>query len=226
MTAQPQAPFHSERYTQALTLAAHLHRHQCRKGKTVPYIAHLIAVSALVWEDAGTEDQAIAALLHDAIEDAGQSEESIARLFGAEVGASVQACTDTAGPALHDERKEPWIDRKTRYIEQLPHKPAAALLVTAADKAHNARDCVLDAAADPEAWNRFRAGLAGTAWYFHSLHQQLAQLLPQSRSVAMLGEAVTTILESTELQALVPAGQTARQWVEGYLERPDSHPAD
>lgn len=226
MTSMEATPFHSEHYTQALALAAHMHRHQSRKGKTVPYIAHLIAVSALVWEDGGTEDQAIAALLHDAIEDAGQSEDSISRLFGAEVGAMVRACTDTTGPVQPGEQKEPWIDRKTRYIAQLPHKSAAALLVTAADKAHNARDTVLDAAADPTIWERFRAGLDGSAWYYWRLHQELLHLLPTSRSVAMLGEAVNTILVSPELQALVPDGKTARQWVEGYLERPESHPAD
>lgn len=119
-----------------------------------------------MWEDGGSEDQAIAALLHDAIEDAGQSEDSIQRLFGTEVAAMVAACTDTYGPPAAGMQKEPWIVRKTRYIEHLAVKPAAALLVTAADKAHNARDTVIDAAADPEVWDRFRAGLDGVAWYY------------------------------------------------------------
>jgi hypothetical protein len=79
------APAHSLRYTDALHWAAELHRHQWRKGKPVPYIAHLITVSALVWEDSGTENQAIAGLLHDSIEDAGQSRDAIAERYGDEV---------------------------------------------------------------------------------------------------------------------------------------------
>jgi (p)ppGpp synthase/HD superfamily hydrolase len=154
MTNRPEG--HSERYTQALSLAAHLHRDQNRKGKDVPYISHLIAVSAMVWEDGGNEHQAIAALLHDAIEDAGQTEDSIRRLFGPEVAAIVAACTDTEGPVSQGGQKEPWIVRKTRCIAHIPHKPAA-LLVTAADKAHNARYTVIDAAANPAIWKRFRA---------------------------------------------------------------------
>ena len=88
-------PAHTERYDQALLWTAHLHRNQSRKGKPVPYISHLIAVSGLVWEDGGTEDQAIAALLHDAIEDADQSYASIAERFGEEVAGIVRDCTDT-----------------------------------------------------------------------------------------------------------------------------------
>ena len=105
---------HSQRYTDALGWAAELHRGQRRKGKPVPYIAHLIAVSALVWEDGGSENQAIAGLLHDAIEDAGQSQASIAARFGEEVAAIVVDCTDTAGPVEPGAEKEPWLLRKTR----------------------------------------------------------------------------------------------------------------
>ena len=99
------APAHSLRYTDALHWAAELHRHQWRKGKPVPYIAHLIAVSGLVWEDGGTEDQAIAGLLHDAIEDAGQTKDSIALRYGSVVAGIVVACTDTVGPVEPGEEK-------------------------------------------------------------------------------------------------------------------------
>ena len=94
---------------------AQLHRHQARKGKRVPYISHLIAVSGLVWEDGGTEDQAIAGLLHDAIEDAKQSHDSIAQRFGDEVAGIVRDCTDTA-EGLTGAVKEPWLVRKTRVM--------------------------------------------------------------------------------------------------------------
>ena len=129
------------RYGEALLWAEQIHRDQRRKGKAIPYISHLISVSALVWEDGGTEDQAIAALLHDAIEDAGQSHTSIAERFGSAVADIVRDCTDTNGTPGGGE-KEPWLLRKTRYIASLEHKPEASLLVTAADKAHNARDLV------------------------------------------------------------------------------------
>jgi len=90
-------PLISARYGEALLWAEALHRGQSRKGKSVPYISHLISVSALVWEDGGTEDQAIAALLHDAIEDASQSHASIAERFGSAVADIVRDCTDTSG---------------------------------------------------------------------------------------------------------------------------------
>ncbi len=96
---------HSERYDEALLWAAQLHRDQRRKGKPVPYISHLIAVSGLVWEDGGDEEQAIAGLLHDSIEDADQDEASIADRYGERVGRIVSDCTDTAdglsGAAIH-----------------------------------------------------------------------------------------------------------------------------
>ncbi len=223
MTANPA---HSERYDQALLWAAQLHRGQLRKGKPVPYISHLISVSALVWEDAGSEDQAIAALLHDAIEDAGQDHGSIAERFGKPVADIVVACTDTEGPMAEGAPKEPWILRKTRTIQSLAHKPEAAWLVIAADKAHNARDQVIDASRAPSSWNRFKAGLAGSAWYLHSLHSQLRDLLPESRSVRQLGECVEAILASEAVQKQLRHGISAQEWVEGYLERPETHPKD
>ena len=106
------------RYGEALQWAEELHRHQRRKGKQVPYISHLISVSALVWQDGGNEDQAIAALLHDAIEDAGQSHASIAKRFGDAVANIVRDCTDTS-PETKPGEKEPWLLRKTRYLNSL-----------------------------------------------------------------------------------------------------------
>ena len=206
------------RYGEALKWADALHREQRRKGKDVPYIAHLIAVSSLVWEDGGNEDQAIAALLHDAIEDAGQSHGSIVERFGEPVANIVRDCTDTS-PELASGEKEPWLLRKTRYLESLANKPEASLLVTAADKAHNAGDMVLDAQRDPGMWSKFNAGLAGSAWYMLRMHEELSDRLPQSRSVLKLGEAVNTILQSPPYQALVPEGQTTEAWTQQYPER-------
>jgi (p)ppGpp synthase/HD superfamily hydrolase len=225
MSQAPQRA-HSQRYIDALGWAAELHSFQTRKGKSVPYISHLIAVSALVWEDGGTEDQAIAGLLHDAIEDQKQTHASIQQRFGPTVADIVQACTDTDGPTAAGATKLPWIERKTAYIEKLATKPQEAWLVTAADKAHNARDMVLDADRHPDSWDRFRAGLDGSSWYLWSLHRKLKELLPESRSVELLGQSVQTILDSPVLLAKLSVGQSAENWVSQYLERPKTHPKD
>jgi len=119
------------RYGEALQWADELHRQQRRKGKDVPYISHLIGVSALVWEDGG------------------KSHSLIAERFGVAVADIVRDCTDTSPDAAHGV-KEPWLLRKTRYLDSLAGKPLASLLVTAADKAHNAGDMVLDARRDPD----------------------------------------------------------------------------
>ena len=206
------------RYGEALAWAESLHREQRRKGKPVPYISHLISVSALVWEDGGTEDQAIAALLHDAIEDAGQSHASIAERFGNPVADIVRDCTDTS-EGLPSGEKEPWLLRKTRYLDALAHKPETSLLVTAADKAHNARDMVLDARRDPAMWGKSNAGLEGSAWYLLRMHQQLSHRLPHSRSTELLGEAVREILASDPFLKLVPNGMAAAVWAASYAER-------
>ena len=208
------------RYGEALQWADELHRLQRRKGKEVPYVSHLISVSALVWEDGGTEDQAIAALLHDAIEDAGQSHASIAKRFGGAVADIVRDCTDTS-PDAAPGVKEPWLLRKTRYLASLAGKPLTSLLVTTADKAHNAGDMVLDARRDPAMWNKFNAGLDGSAWYLQRMHQELVDRLPESRSVERLGEAVDDILSSNAYQQLIPKGSTTETWINTYPERHD-----
>lgn len=206
------------RYGDALAWADELHREQRRKGKPVPYISHLISVSGLVWEDGGTEDQAIAALLHDAIEDAGQSHGMVAERFGIPVADIVRDCTDTS-EEISPEQKEPWLLRKRRYIASLEAKPIASLLVTAADKAHNAADMVLDSRRDPAMWSKFNAGLEGSAWYLLRMHQQLNHRLPQSRSVERLGESVRDILAMESYRRLVPQGLAPAVWAAGYAER-------
>uniref|UniRef100_UPI000B986257 HD domain-containing protein n=1 Tax=Synechococcus sp. 1G10 TaxID=2025605 RepID=UPI000B986257 len=202
MTNQPH--LHSPLYIDALSWAAQLHSRQRRKGKPVPYISHLIAVSGLVWEDGGDEEQAIAGLLHDSIEDADQDEASIAAHYGKRVARIVADCSDTAGPVAPGAKKEPWLVRKTRYVASLEHKPLDSLLVTAADKAHNARDMVVDARRDSTNWERFKAGLDGTAWYLLRIHQALSHRLPGSRSNELLGEAVKEILRSPAYERIIP----------------------
>ncbi len=209
----------SPRYVEALGWAEKLHRHQRRRGKPVPFLSHLLSVSAMVWEDAGDEDQAIAGLLHDAIEDAGQSHASIADRFGGRVADIVRDCTDP-GKVPPPEQRAPWLERKQRFIATLQHLPQDSLLVTAADKAHNCRDRLLDAGLDPERWDRlFKRGFDGLLWYFWSLHRELRRHLPESRSVTRLGDSVDRLLGSRQLLERLPAGTDPQTWVAGHLQR-------
>lgn len=155
------------RFERALLLAAQLHRRQNRKGTTVPYMAHLLGVCSLVLEHGGGECDAIAALLHDAVEDQGGEPtfESIREQFGEEVAAVVGACTDAwTFP------KAPWKQRKLEYLQRLPAESAGALLVSAADKLHNLRSIVTAYRAHGNlVWARFAQGREEQLWYFRSV---------------------------------------------------------
>ena len=157
----------TSRFTDALAFAAQLHAGQFRKGTAIPYIAHLLGVAGLVIEQGATEDEAIAALLHDAVEDQGGAvtREEIRRRFGETVAAIVDGCTDT------DERpKPPWRKRKEKYLAQVRTASPSVRLVTAADKLHNARAILADYRAVGEAvWERFSGGREGTLWYYRAL---------------------------------------------------------
>jgi (p)ppGpp synthase/HD superfamily hydrolase len=157
----------STRFEEALVFAAQLHREQTRKGTTIPYIAHLLGVASIVLEYGGDEDEAIAALLHDAIEDQGgaSTREEIRRRFGETVVAIVNGCTDAEVIP-----KPPWRARKEDYIAHMAHASPSVRLVSAADKLHNARAILADYRVLGEAlWPRFNGGKAGTLWYYRSL---------------------------------------------------------
>ena len=157
----------SVRFEQAMVTAKRLHDEQRRKGTEIPYVAHLLAVASLVLEHGGSEDQAIAALLHDAVEDQGGLEtlERIRADFGDDVAAMVEQCTDAYG-----EPKPPWRQRKERYVAALPAKSAEARLISAADKLHNARAILSDYRdLGDDLWSRFRGGKDGTLWYYRAL---------------------------------------------------------
>jgi GTP pyrophosphokinase len=159
----------------AAALAFRLHAEQRRKGTAIPYLAHLMAVSALVLEHGGDEEQAVAALLHDVIEDCGtEHEATITAQFGPRVAAIVRACTDA-----ETFPKPPWRARKEAYLAHLDHAGPDALLVSACDKVHNARAIVEDLREHgPAMMSRFNAGLDGTLWYYRSLADAFARLLP------------------------------------------------
>ena len=157
----------SQRFTQALIFATELHADQKRKGSGVPYIAHLLAVSSIVLDYGGNEDEAIAALLHDAIEDQGgaTTREAIRQRFGDDVTAIVDGCTDSDFTP-----KPPWKERKLKYIAHIPLVSNSVRLVSAADKLHNARTILQDyRIIGEEIWTRFKAGKEGSLWYYRAL---------------------------------------------------------
>lgn len=190
-----QKPTLTHRYQDALVYAARLHADQLRKGTSIPYLAHLLSVSALVLEDGGDEDQAIAALLHDAVEDQGGLEtlQDIEQRFGERVARIVAGCTDS-----YETPKPAWRGRKEAYIEHLSSATNDELLVALADKVHNARTIVSDLKANGEhTWNKFKGGKQGTLWYYCALVKafeeqsdsgllfELAQLVDQMHVLAL-----------------------------------------
>lgn len=157
----------SERFTNALIFATQLHAKQTRKGGKIPYIAHLLGVASIALENGANEDEAIAALLHDAIEDQGgaATREEIRRRFGDTVTEIVDGCTEIDGIP-----KPPWRQRKEAYIAHIPTASASVRLVSACDKLHNVRSILNDYRLLGDAvWNRFKGGKDGTLWYYRSL---------------------------------------------------------
>lgn len=157
----------SQRFTDALTFATHLHANQTRKGGRVPYIAHLLGVASIALEHGANEDEAIAALLHDAIEDQGgeATRQEIRRRFGDTVTEIVDGCTDSDTTP-----KPPWQQRKTDYIAHIPKASASVLLVSAADKLYNARSILNDYRLIGDVvWQRFHGGKDGTLWYYRAI---------------------------------------------------------
>jgi (p)ppGpp synthase/HD superfamily hydrolase len=158
------------RFEQALGYAAKAHADQVRKGTDIPYVAHLLGVAALVLEDGGDEDQAIAALLHDVVEDRGGEPrlEDVRARFGDRVASIVDACTDSYG-----EPKPGWKQRKDMYLIHLRKAhDEAALRVSLADELHNARAILRDLRSRPdpaEFWQRFNAGRDCQLWYYRAL---------------------------------------------------------
>jgi (p)ppGpp synthase/HD superfamily hydrolase len=153
-----------ERFVDALAYATQLHEPQRRKGTNVPYVAHLLAVAGLVLEDGGGEDEAIAALLHDAVEDTAVTVADIDARYGPKVAAIVQGCSDTA-----EMPKPPWRARKESYIAHLADAPPEVVRVSLADKVHNARSILFEyRLMGEDLWGRFNPD-ADQAWYYRSL---------------------------------------------------------
>lgn len=157
----------THRFVQAMQYSFHLHARQMRKGTSIPYVAHLLAVTALVLEDGGDEDEAIAALLHDAVEDQGGRETlgQIRLRFGEQVAEIVEGCTDA-----FETPKPPWRHRKEDYINHLKTASPGVRRVSLADKLHNARSILANLRTEgASTWRRFNGGREGTLWYYRTL---------------------------------------------------------
>ncbi len=176
MSTQPLPAILAERFETALRFAATVHCAQTRKGGDIPYIGHLLGVCSLVIEDGGSEDEAIAALLHDAVEDQG-GEPMLAQIrerFGDHVAEIVLACSDTT-----EIPKPPWRERKQAYLDHLDSAAASVLRVSLADKLYNARAILRDYQTHGETvWDRFNrdAGRDQQLWYYGSLAEKFSTL--------------------------------------------------
>jgi (p)ppGpp synthase/HD superfamily hydrolase len=192
----------SERFEAALQYAAHVHAGQTRKGTEVPYLSHLLGVASIVLEYGGTEEEGIAALLHDAPEDAGGAArlEDIRARFGEAVADLVEGCTDTM------QRPKPaWRARKASYIARIPKLSNSARLVSAADKLHNARSLLRDLRESGEAvWTRFKGGKDGTLWY----HRCLVQAFRTAGITPLVEELDRVVTRIEEIVAAEKQNQT------------------
>jgi (p)ppGpp synthase/HD superfamily hydrolase len=187
----------SQRFNEALIYAAELHADQLRKGdEGVPYIAHLLGVASLALDYGAGEDQAIAALLHDAVEDQGGWEqvEIIRQRFGEDVTRMVLDCSDA-----FEIPKPPWRQRKEAYIAHLAHVSPDSRLVSCADKVQNARTILKDYRCKGEAlWTRFRGGREGTLWYYRAVLQAFQTL----DSHPLIEELERVVIELETLAAI------------------------
>lgn len=187
----------TERFIEALEFATRLHDSQLRKGSETPYVAHLLAVASLVMEAGGSEDEVIAALLHDGPEDQGglQTLAEIHSRFGESVAHIVAECSDS-----FEAEKPPWKERKLAYLRHLESASPSGVLVSCADKLHNARSVLTDyRTIGDELWGRFRGGREGTLWYYRALVDKYGQ---KSLPAMLFEELDRTVSELERLTRL------------------------
>jgi (p)ppGpp synthase/HD superfamily hydrolase len=192
---------YGEKLEHALLYASRLHRNQVRKGTSTPYITHLLAVASIVGENGGTEDEVVAALLHDAPEDqgGGATLRDIRLRFGDEVAEIVDGCTDT-----YQDPKPPWRERKERYLAHLANAPDSVRLVSSADKLHNARSVLSDyMLVGEDLWTRFNGKKVGTLWYYRAI----VDALPDENPIIEELDRVVTELEARSGARVLPQGE-------------------
>jgi len=189
------------RFLRAFQFAAKKHAGQTRKASAIPYLAHLMGVASLVLEAGGDEDLAIAALLHDVVEDCGGAPmlKEVRRRFGARVAKVVDGCTDA-----DTYPKPPWRERKEEYLRHVVAADADTRLVSAADKLNNVRSILSDYREVGElVWARFNGGREGTLWYYRSLRDEF--LRHASNRITRDLELAVNELESLAAQHSLPA---------------------
>ena len=182
------------------------------KGTDIPYFSHLMAVAATVIENGGSENEAIAGLLHDAVEDQGGRPrlKDIEDRFGSEVATIVEACSDSLDGAA-GEQKADWLERKRQYLRGLAKKNDAILRVSIADKLHNARAIYRDAkSGGPEFWKRFNKPAEQTIAYYSAIYSILRKL-SKAPIMAELGEAIEA------LKSLIKDKAAHKRWVQDLL---------
>jgi GTP pyrophosphokinase len=193
----------TDRFDRALLYATHVHGGQVRKGTPIPYIAHLLAVAATVLEYDGSEDMAIAALLHDAVEDQGGEPRlsDIRNRFGDRVADIVRSCSDTVVNSSAGQQKEDWHTRKKRYVEHLNLVDQDTLLVSLSDKIHNARSILRDLR-KPEigkaVWDRFKNSRKDTLWYYSELAKSFQKRLKDQSAKMQLADELSEIVDVLE----------------------------
>jgi (p)ppGpp synthase/HD superfamily hydrolase len=190
-------PLYSERLIDALGVAARLHAGQRRKGGDVPYLSHLLGTCGIALDYGAGEDEAIAALLHDTIEDVQPTEVARAAVadFGPEVLRIVEGCTDS-----DTHPKPPWRERKEAYVAHVADLDAPILLVSTADKMHNARSIVTDLHRFGSAtWDRFNGRRDGSLWYYRALVDAFRANPAHPRE--LVGELDRTVAEMEALAA-------------------------
>ena len=183
----------SKLFVEAFAFAVDLHKNQLRKGTKIPYISHLMGVSALVLEAGSDTDQTIAALLHDAVEDQGGMKvlAEIKEQFGERVASIVEGCSDS-----FSKPKPPWKARKEQYLDHLPGSTPDVRLVSLADKLHNARSILQDLKSNgPGVFNKFNGGLKGTLWYYN----KLVEIFKMTDSGFLIDELTIVVKEISEI---------------------------
>ena len=191
-----------ERYMEAVRFASDIHSTHTRKGKDTAYVCHLLGVSALVLEAEGTEDQAIAGLLHDAAEDCGGEPmlDVISDKFGTEVARIVRACSDSL--TVDADNKLPWKLRKEDHLAHLRRADSAVLIVTAADKLHNARAILTDVQIHGvDTLERFNGKADGTLWYY----EQMLGVLQECHAPVILTVPLEGVVRDLRERILVPS---------------------
>ena len=201
----------TDRFDRALLYATHVHGAQVRTGTSTPYVAHLLAVAATVLEYGGDEDLAIAALLHDSVEDQGGKArlDDVRNRFGEHVAWIVEACSDSLADTGKGERKADWRERKEAYLAHLRTADEDILWVSLADKVHNARTILRDLRKPDigeKVWARFNVSTKQTLWYYHSLAEIFCERLSNQ-----LSDELREIVEVVEAEvAKARVGRTSR----------------